>query len=478
MVLGHIDSLISVGIDTKERLRNLYLRDERVWIVMLSMGKDSSCMASLVWDMLQSLDPAQRKKDVHFITSDTRCEVPAMLRHVRKNVELMRNAALKQGLPIHVHLAEPEMEQRFFYQVLGKGNPPPNERTRFRWCSDKMKIMPTESLVRDLSSQFTALDEFDAVMLLGVRTAESSSRAKSIKKHSLDEELFARHATFPRILVYHPIRDWSADDVWAFLLNYNLGVLPWGVNASELLALYNDASGECTLTQPDGKQAKTCGGSRFGCWTCCYVGSEDKMLVNLINCGDESIRSLYLWKRALYFLRNDVRFRLPIRRNQQGKLPDDDLITFSFLEPEQPELAYAPGSITIYARKLMLETLLYIQEQSGHDLIDEDEVTAIVRCWSEESGAKFSIHGLRPRQLPSINHLSLHSNGEVNEKASDFKGPLPSKTFAVSTEQLLDFYDRFNLEYLGVVWIPSGDYKTVTEIQVPHYESKQVPMWW
>lgn len=477
MLFRIIDSLLSVGVETKQRLRDLYLRDDRVWVVMLSMGKDSSCMASLVWDMLRNLEPAQRRKDVHFITSDTRCEVPAMLQYVRKNVRMMRDAAREQGLPIKVHLAEPDMEQRFFYQVLGKGNPPPNEKTRFRWCSDKMKIQPTESLVRDLSSQFTVLDEFDAVMLLGVRTQESATRANSIRKHSLDDDYFAKHATFPRILVYHPIRDWSSDDVWAFLLNYNSGVMPWGVESYELHALYSDASGECPLTQPDGKQAKTCGGSRFGCWTCCYVGSEDKMLGNLIESGDEALRPLYYWKRTLYYMRNDVRFRLPIRRRQQGNLPNDHLITFSFLEPEESEVAYVPGSITIYARKLLLETLLYIQEQSGLELIDDDEVNAIVRCWREESGRSYAVEELRTRPMPRINHLSLLANGEVNQKVSDFDGPLPSKTINVSSEQLLEFYERFNSEYSGVVWIPTSDYKTVIEVEVPHYEEKH-SLWW
>lgn len=79
-------SLILIGMaptayqDIKNSLRQLYLEDNRPWLVGFSGGKDSAMLASLVFDTALSVSPAERIKPISVVCTDTRVEIPA--RHV------------------------------------------------------------------------------------------------------------------------------------------------------------------------------------------------------------------------------------------------------------------------------------------------------------------------------------------------------------------------------------------------------------
>jgi predicted phosphoadenosine phosphosulfate sulfurtransferase len=49
----------------KASLQQLYLEDERPWLVGFSGGKDSTMLASLIFDVVRSI-PAERRKKAHF----------------------------------------------------------------------------------------------------------------------------------------------------------------------------------------------------------------------------------------------------------------------------------------------------------------------------------------------------------------------------------------------------------------------------
>jgi DNA sulfur modification protein DndC len=55
----------------KESLRQLYLDDERPWLVGFSGGKDSTMVASLIFDAVLSVPSAQRKKPISILCTDT-----------------------------------------------------------------------------------------------------------------------------------------------------------------------------------------------------------------------------------------------------------------------------------------------------------------------------------------------------------------------------------------------------------------------
>lgn len=139
MLIPNCDIMAPIINEMKE----LYLENEAEWIVMTSHGKDSSFQLACVWLMLLSMAPEQRLKRVHIVTGNTLVETPMMVQYVNQNLKLIEAAAAAQQLPIVVHTATPAIKERFFYQVLGTGNPPPTEKSRFRWCTDKLKIAPS-----------------------------------------------------------------------------------------------------------------------------------------------------------------------------------------------------------------------------------------------------------------------------------------------------------------------------------------------
>jgi len=53
---------VTIFQDIKGSLRQLYLEDERRWLVGFSGGKDSTMLASLIFDVILSIPAEQRTK--------------------------------------------------------------------------------------------------------------------------------------------------------------------------------------------------------------------------------------------------------------------------------------------------------------------------------------------------------------------------------------------------------------------------------
>ena len=57
--------------DIHDEIREQYLNDNRPWIIGFSGGKDSTCLAQLVWNALSRLPKEKLQKRVYIISSDT-----------------------------------------------------------------------------------------------------------------------------------------------------------------------------------------------------------------------------------------------------------------------------------------------------------------------------------------------------------------------------------------------------------------------
>ena len=79
--------------EIKAQLRELYAQDERPWLAGFSGGKDSTMVASLVFDAVLSVPPGQRKKPVAILCTDTRVEIPAVAEGVESALERMRRCS-------------------------------------------------------------------------------------------------------------------------------------------------------------------------------------------------------------------------------------------------------------------------------------------------------------------------------------------------------------------------------------------------
>lgn len=135
---GHFSEL-------KDQLETLYLEDARPWLVGFSGGKDSTMVASLVFDVVMGLPPEKRIKPIAVLCTDTRVEIPAIVENVETMLAKMHKCSQEHDLNIEVHLLRPPVEQSFWVNVIGRGYPPPNRV--FRWCTSRLKIDPMSRFV-------------------------------------------------------------------------------------------------------------------------------------------------------------------------------------------------------------------------------------------------------------------------------------------------------------------------------------------
>lgn len=360
--------------DFIHEMRSLYLEDDRPWVVGFSGGKDSTAVLQLVYTVLQSLSLDKRKKKVFVVSSDTQVETPVVIDLLKLTLSELQEVANDGKIPLKVDQVHPKKDQTFWVNLLGRGYPAPTKT--FRWCTERMKINPINDFILN-----KVADYGEVIVILGARSAESATRAQVIAKHRIDGTTLARHTSLPNAYVYTPIQDWSADEVWEYLMS---APRPWGGDNRALLDLYKGSnSGECPIVIDT--STPSCGNSRFGCWTCTVVTS-DKAMESLVKHGEDWMRPLLEFRNLLSETSKPERkseFRNYRRRTgkvsfARGSLQDDT--------DESRVRKHVPGPYWMRYRKEWLKHLLELQrdiQAQGYniELIGEDELHLIRREW-------------------------------------------------------------------------------------------------
>ena len=272
-------------------VQRLYLADEIPWVIGYSGGKDSTATLQLVWLSLKELPDDSKKKPIHVINTDTLVESPIVSQWVQQSLAKMDQAAAEDNLPIITHRLTPAYNNTFWVNLIGRGYPFP--RKKFRWCTDRLKIQPVNTFIKDQIAEHGEI-----ILVLGTRKAESANRAKTMAYYEKKRvrELLSPNPTLANELVFSPLSEWTDDDVWIFLMQYKN---PWGNSNNDLLTLYRGATAdnECPLMVE--KDLPSCGRSRFGCWVCTMV-EKDKSMEAMISNDDEKI-----WMTPLLEFRNE-----------------------------------------------------------------------------------------------------------------------------------------------------------------------------
>lgn len=308
--MSNLEEKVNLILDEMEMV---YKNDTRPWVIGYSGGKDSTAIVQLTFMMLRRLNKNQRNKKVYVVSSNTLIENPIMLGFLKMNSKAITNMGGENCLDLNIeaHLVHPEYNNTFWTNVIGKGLPTPTS-IRFRWCTEKLKIKPSNIFIQEKIDQ-----NGEVIILLGVRKAESEARKARIENRQIDGYLLNPHATINNAYVYTPIVDLSTDDVWNILLSNN-GVSPWGGDNNELFKLYMGSDGgECpfTITSKKGEiDTPSCGNSRFGCWICTVV-QKDKSLTGFIESGYTWLIPLLNFREWLLSIRNKHEYRMQYRRD-------------------------------------------------------------------------------------------------------------------------------------------------------------------
>jgi len=353
-------------------IRDIYLSDGRPWVVGYSGGKDSTTALQLIWSAIAALEPERRTKPIYVISSDTLVETPVVSRYIDVSLARIASAAEEQSMPFVTHKVMPEVEKSFWVNMIGRGYPAPSRR--FRWCTERLKIEPANDFIRSRVAEFG-----EVVMVLGVRSAESSTRAQVMSLHKIDGSRLSRHSTLLNAFVYAPIADFSTDEVWTFLLQ---NPSPWGSDNRDLVAMYRNAqSGECPLVVDT--TTPSCGSSRFGCWVCTVV-EKDKAMEAMIDSGEEWLTPLLEYRDMLSDTQDpDRKHEFRDFRRKTGQ------VTF-IKDTDRP--IHGPYTMD-FCRKLLrglLETQVEVAKEApigeAPTLIHEAELHEIRRLWRTERG--------------------------------------------------------------------------------------------
>ena len=333
-------------------LRALYYDDQRPWVVAYSGGKDSTLVLQLVYDFLIH---EQRTGNVHkpifVISSDTRVEAPNVASYVAKTLQKVAEAAEAHKLPLHTRLVTPQAEESYWGKLIGLGYPSPTRW--FRWCTTNMKIKPSRRVIEEITREYGSV-----ILLLGTRSSESANRSRSISGRDLNDRGLNPHHEIPNALVATPIVNWSTDEVWEYLYTNDP---PWGGDHNFMLSLYRQAnSGECPVVLD--LNTPSCGGSRFGCWTCTVV-KEDKSLQGFIESGEAWMQPLNEFRNWLKDIREESQRRSPLRRDGRSA---------------------GPGPFNPKTRMEILDRLLSLEQKVKFTLIADEDLAYIQQEWAKE----------------------------------------------------------------------------------------------
>jgi DNA sulfur modification protein DndC len=236
-----------------------YAQSHRHWAIAYSGGKDSSTVVTLIAHLIETAQIA-RPETLTVLYADTRMEITPLQVAALKIMRELRER------DIDVRVVLPELDDRFFVYMFGRGVPPP--KNLFRWCTSQIKIEP---MMRALAGLREEAGE-KLLMLTGVRLGESAARdARIILSCSRDGaecgQGWFQEATPDAVAdTLAPLLHWRVCHVWAWLTAHAPGE---GFSTLPIATAYGG-------NEAEEKNART------GC-ICCPLASKDRALQYVVH---------------------------------------------------------------------------------------------------------------------------------------------------------------------------------------------------
>jgi DNA sulfur modification protein DndC len=271
------------------------------WAMAWSGGKDSSTLLTLVIYLIES-GKVPKPKSLTIYYADTRLELTPLSIAAYNIIEQLK----EKGYEVEVVMAE--MDKRFMVYMLGRGVPPPNNKT-LRWCTGQIKIEPMKAALAKLYEK-----RGKVLMLTGVRQGESAIRDNRIVMSCSKDGAECGQGWYQESLpeamcdTLAPLLHWRVCHIWEWLRHW--APLPeYGDWDTEIIA---DAYG--------GDEAEEVN-ARTGCIGC-PLAQKDTALEAVIKMSRwtylkplQELRSIYEWLRLPI-----NRHRKNGERNKDGKL--------------------------------------------------------------------------------------------------------------------------------------------------------------
>lgn len=331
---------------TVESLRE-YRRRHSTWVIAWSGGKDSTALLTVVLHLIQQglIDPPDR---LIVCYADTRMELPPLAHSAQVTIEKLRS---ELASVCEVQIVMAPLDKRFFVYMLGRGVPPPNNRT-LRWCTRQIKVYPMQDEIERIVSGAGS----DVLMLTGVRVGESAARDGRISLSCSRDGSECGQGWYQQMsgdgfATLAPLIHWRVCNVWDWLKIY----APDPAYGGWPTALLADAYGG---DEAEEKNART------GCIQC-PLAEKDTAL--------DYVLSLPTWSHLTPLKRLRPLYRELREPHHRLRMPPGEARKDGTLSPNQNRM----GPLTLDARRWALNVVLEVQaecndeaERSGRPRLD------------------------------------------------------------------------------------------------------------
>lgn len=312
------------------------------WAMAFSGGKDSSATVTVVAQLIAE-GRIPKPASLTVLMSDTRMELPPLMANA---VGILAECE-RRGF--RTQIVMPELDNRFFVYMFGRGVPPP--KNRFRWCTPQLKVEPMLNALKSLRDEAGE----KLLMLTGVRLGESAARdariAMSCSRDGAECGQGWFQETTPTAIAdtLAPLLHWRVCHVW------------------DWLSVFAPGEGFPTLTVADaygGDEAQEIN-ARTGC-VGCNLASRDTALDRILRLPQWAYLDPFKRLKPLYAELTKSQHRL--RKGMEVKA-DGELV-------KNPGRL---GPLTMDARRLGLRTVLRIQDDinARARIEDKPEVSLI-----------------------------------------------------------------------------------------------------
>lgn len=322
------DGRLTMGdaLDLTAQSMMAYGTEYRHWAVAYSGGKDSSATVTVLAQLIAEGRIPQPDR-LTVLYADTRMELPPLQIAAFGVMEELE----RRGINTRVVL--PEMDDRFFVYMFGRGVPPP--KNRFRWCTGQLKVEPMEAAlqrVRDETGE-------KVLMITGVRLGESAIRDNRILSSCSRDGAECGQGWFQQTTseavadVLAPLVHWRVCHVWDWL---TFDAPSYGFPTDTIAEAYGGDEAEET-------------NARTGC-VGCNLASRDVALDAVIRQPHWEYLTPFLRLKPLYRELKKAKYRL--RKDGSDRRKDGSLVS----NPMRM------GPLTMAARRMGVRYVLDVQD--------------------------------------------------------------------------------------------------------------------
>jgi len=303
-----------------------------IWDIGYSGGKDSTAVVTLLAYLIAS-GRLPRPKRIIVQYADTGMELIPLHQSALKILHQLESYGFE------TEVVRPQLSDRFFVYMLGRGVPPPNN-SRLRWCQRLLKAKPMKTAIQDISGK--------KLLITGVREGESAVRDGRIVAACNKESgecgqgyLHVKTARETSADPFAPILSWRVCHVFDWLTLYapSTAYGAWDTSTIAEIYGYNSENG-----QDEPLSART------GCMECRLV-QEDHMMERVLSIPKYAYLAPVRRLRPLY--EELVQDSMRLQKDGTQRLKDGG----------RPKNLYRKGPLTMEARRYGLARVKEIQAE-------------------------------------------------------------------------------------------------------------------